>query len=130
MDNPVVMRLVKALNDHDLDAVAACFGEDFSAEWPAHPARSFDGPAQVRRNWEVIFAQSPDIQVSITRAVEAGDEVWGEWHYANAGGQELRGVIIVTVRDGLIRHSRFYMEAVDSPGAGVPGGPRIARDTR
>jgi hypothetical protein len=115
------------LNDHDLDAVAACFGEDFSAAWPAHPARAFTGPERVRRNWEVIFTQSPTIAVEITNAVEVGDEVWGEWAYTNAGGQDLRGVIIITVRDGFIRHSRFYMEAVDSADAPAPGGPRIAR---
>lgn len=127
MNNPVVKRLVSALNDHDLDAVAACFGDDFAATWPAHPARGFTGPEKVRRNWEVIFAQSPDIAVEITAAVEVGDEVWGEWAYTNTGGQELRGVIIITVRDDLIRHSRFYMEAVDTAGAPAPGGPRIAR---
>ncbi|WP_033341707.1 nuclear transport factor 2 family protein [Catenuloplanes japonicus] len=127
MNNPVVKRLVSALNDHDLDAVAACFGDDFTSDWPAHPARDFAGRDRVRRNWEVIFTQSPDIIVEITNAVEADDKVWGEWAYTNAGGQDLRGVIIITVRDGFIRHSRFYMEAVDAADAPGPGGPRIAR---
>ncbi|MFI2362846.1 nuclear transport factor 2 family protein [Promicromonospora sp. NPDC019610] len=128
MSNPVVERLIDALNNHDLDAVSACFGPDFFSEWPAHPGRDFQGPKQVRRNWETIFTMSPEITVAMTNAVEVGDEVWGEWHYTRAAGQDLRGVIIVTVRDDLIRRSRFYMEPVDAADAPVVGGPRLARD--
>ncbi|GAB7052357.1 nuclear transport factor 2 family protein [Catenuloplanes indicus] len=128
MSNTVVQRLIGALNGHDLDAVEACFGEDFVGEWPAHPAREVHGPARVRQNWEMIFKTSPDITIAMTNAVEVGDETWGEWHYTKAAGQDLRGVIIITVRDGKIRRSRFYMEPVDAAGAAVPGGPRLARD--
>ena len=128
MSNPLVERLISALNSHDLDAVASCFGPDFSGEWPAHPGRDFQGPQQVRRNWETIFTMSPDITIAMTNSVEAGDEVWGEWHYTRAAGQDLRGVVIITVREGLIRRSRFYMEPVDAADAAAPGGPRLARD--
>lgn len=128
MSNPVVQRLIGALNSRDLDTVAACFGPDFVSEWPAHPGRDFQGPEQVRRNWQMIFTTSPDIVIAMTNAVEVGDEVWGEWHYTQAAGQDLRGVIVVTVRDGLIRRSRFYMEPVDATDAPVAGGPRLARD--
>lgn len=128
MSNSLVERLISALNNHDLDGVAGCFSPGFSGEWPAHPARDVTGPEQVRRNWEMIFRTSPDLTVAMTDAVEAGDEVWGEWHYTEAAGQDLRGVIIITVRDGLICRSRFYMEPVDADGAAVPGGPRLARD--
>ncbi|MFI5843097.1 nuclear transport factor 2 family protein [Catenuloplanes sp. NPDC051500] len=128
MSNSVVQRLVGALNSHDLDGVSACFGEDFLGEWPAHPGRDVHGPDQVRRNWERVFKTSPEITIEVTHAVEVGDEVWGEWYYTKAAGQDLRGVIIITVRDGLIRRSRFYMEPVDAAGAAVPGGPRLARD--
>ncbi|MDP9796120.1 hypothetical protein J2S43_004632 [Catenuloplanes nepalensis] len=128
MSNAVVERLIGALNGHDLDAIAACFGEDFVSHWPAHPSRDFQGPEQVRRNWEMIFKMSPEITVAMTNSVEVGDEVWGEWHYTKAAGQDLRGVIIIAVRDGLIRESRFYMEPIDGADAAVPGGPRLARD--
>jgi len=53
MSNPLVERLISALNSHDLDAVASCFGPDFSGEWPAHPGRDVQGPEQVRRNWDL-----------------------------------------------------------------------------
>ncbi len=81
MSNPLVERLIGALNNRDLDVVQACFGPDFVGEWPAHPARDVHGPEQVRKNWEMIFTMSPEITITMTNAVEAGDEVWGEWHY-------------------------------------------------
>lgn len=121
--NPVINRLLDALNSHDVEAVVACFGDDFVSEWPAHPARDAAGQDQVRRNWQAIFARFPEIAISVTASVEAGDEVWGEWRYVRGAGDELRGVIVVTVRDGLIRRSRFYMEEVDSAGAQA-GGPQ------
>ncbi len=128
MSTTTVERLIGALNNHDLDAIEACFGPGFVGEWPAHPARDVHGAEQVRRNWEMIFKTSPEITVAMTNAVSDGDEVWGEWHYTQAAGQDLRGVIIITVRDGLIRRSRFYMEPVDAADAAVPGGPRLVRD--
>ncbi|WP_344654289.1 nuclear transport factor 2 family protein [Cryptosporangium japonicum] len=128
MSTALVERLIGALNGKDLDAIEACFGADFVGEWPAHPARDVHGPEQVRRNWEMIFKTSPDITIAMTNSVEVGDEVWGEWHYTRAAGQDLRGVIIITESNGLIRRSRFYMEPVDAADSAVPGGPRLARD--
>ena len=124
MDNPVIKRLLGALNSHDVEAVVACFGDDFTSEWPAHPARSFDGRDRVRSNWQAIFDRFPQIAMSVTASVEVGDEVWSEWRYVRSEGDELRGVIVMTVRGDLIRHSRFYMEEVDSATAAQPGGPQ------
>ena len=61
-------RLVRATNQHDLEALTACFAEDYKNETPAHPARGFRGRAQVRRNWEQIFAFVPDINVEVVGA--------------------------------------------------------------
>jgi hypothetical protein len=36
---------------HDIDALTACFASSFANDWPAHPARSFTGADQVRRNY-------------------------------------------------------------------------------
>ena len=52
-------RLAGAVNRHDLDAVQSCFALDYRNETPAHPVRGFTGRAQVRRNWEQIFAFKP-----------------------------------------------------------------------
>lgn len=54
MDGPAetIERLLQATNGRDLDALVACFAEDYVNDTPAHPARGFRGSAQVRRNWE------------------------------------------------------------------------------
>jgi ketosteroid isomerase-like protein len=80
MDDPraTVEQLVLATNHHDLDAVAACFAEDYQNETPAHPGRRFRGRAQVRRNWEQIFAFVPDITTQILRIAVDGSTVWTE----------------------------------------------------
>ena len=55
----VIDRLAVAVNAHDLDAAAGFFGEDYRSEQPAHPGRAFTGRAQMRANWEAMFAGSP-----------------------------------------------------------------------
>src|SRR5438105_5156116 len=90
-------RLVRATNQHDLEALTACFAEDYKNETPAHPARGFHGRAQVRRNWEQIFAFVPDIHVEVVRSAIKTDTVWTEW--------EIRG----TRRDGKSDWSRCGM---------------------
>lgn len=119
-------RLIEAINSHDLDALVATFADDFTSTWPAHPARSFDGPAQVRRNWAFVFAQFPEIHISVTGSAVSADEFWGEFHYHRPGTADMRGVIIIKVREDEIIQSRFYMEEVDDtsiphPMPGVPG---------
>lgn len=114
MINSVVSRLGDAIRSHELEAIVSCFSTDYACEWPAHPARSFRGADQVRRNWGAVLEQFPDVAMTLTAYVEAGDEVWGEWHYECSAGDEQRGVIVMTVRDGLICRSRFYMEPVSA----------------
>lgn len=126
MEFPVVGRLIEAVNSHDLDALVATFADDFTSTWPAHPARSFDKPEQVRQNWAFIFTQFPEIHISVTESVVSADEFWGEFHYVRPGAADMRGVIIIKVRDDAIVQSRFYMEEVDDkpiphPMPGVPG---------
>ena len=116
-------RLVRATNQHDLEALTACFAEDYQNETPAHPARGFRGRAQVRRNWEQIFAFVPDIQVEIVRSTIATDTVWTEWEMRgtrrDGKANWLRGVIVFGVSDDVIRWARFYLEPVDESDATV-----------
>ncbi len=63
----VVHRLQAATNAHDLDALVACFATDYLSEIPAHPARSFRGGEQVRRNWTQILAGVPDLHSELVR---------------------------------------------------------------
>jgi hypothetical protein len=74
----VIERLVEATNRHDLESLVRCFAPDFVNETPAHPARSFIGSEQVRRNWAQIFAGIPDLEAEIIRRSVDGETVWTE----------------------------------------------------
>lgn len=121
--NRLVERLRQAVNDHDLDALVACFSRDYRNETPAHPARSFDGHAQVRTNWQRIFAALPDVAATVLRCSVDDEVVWSEWelvgHRPDGGTQMLRGVIIFGTTDEHLVWARFYVEPVDAGDGGV-----------
>jgi ketosteroid isomerase-like protein len=110
--------LCAAVNAHDLDRVVARFTEDYVNETPAHPARSFRGREQVRRNWQQIFAAVPDIEATVLRSDQVGDRVWSEWEMRGTRGDGaehlLRGVMILTVAGDQASAVRFYLEPVDA----------------
>jgi ketosteroid isomerase-like protein len=114
---PVVQRLLRATNDHDLDAVVSCFAEDYDNATPVHPTRSFRGRDQVRRNWEQIFAFVPDIHAEVLRQTVDGDTAWTEWEMTgtrrDGTAHHMRGVIIFGVRGDAVQSARFYLEPVD-----------------
>lgn len=114
----MVHRLVQATNEHDAEAVAACFAEDYENETPVHPARSFRGRAQVRQNWEQIFAFVPDLRAKVVRSAIDGDTAWTEWEMTgtrrDGTAHQMRGVVLFGVRDGVAHWARFYLEPVDS----------------
>lgn len=116
-------RLVAATNAHDLDELVGCFGEDYVNETPAHPSRSFTGRGQVRRNWEQIFAFVPDLRAQALATGVAGGDIWSEWEMrgtrADGSKHLMRGVIILTVRGGLARRARFYLEPVEDTSENV-----------
>ncbi len=120
MDEPraLIDRLVRATNDHDVDAVAGCFAPEYENETPVHPARSFRGRAQVRKNWEQIFAAVPDIRAEVIACVSSGDEAWTEWEMSgtrsDGTAHRMRGVIVFRVVDDLVQAARFYLEPVDA----------------
>ena len=113
----LVERLLRATNDHDLDAVVGCFAENYENETPAHPARSFRGRDQVRRNWEQIFANVPDIGARVLHLAVDGDTAWTEWEMPGTRGNgtvhHMRGVIVFGVSDAEVQWARFYLEPVD-----------------
>jgi hypothetical protein len=47
----VIDRRTAAQNAHDVEAILACFREDYRSEQPLFPARTFHGIDQVRANW-------------------------------------------------------------------------------
>jgi ketosteroid isomerase-like protein len=119
----VAVRLRDATNAHDIDAIAGCFAEDYRNETPAHPARSFVGRDQVRRNWVQILAAIPDLTTTIVGSASAGDTVWTEWEHRgtrpDGSVHRLRGVVILTVTGDVIASARFFLEPVDDHDGGV-----------
>jgi ketosteroid isomerase-like protein len=119
----MVDRLLRATNDHDLEALVACFAEDYENETPLHPERGFRGSGQVRRNWEQIFAFVPDLRAEVTRSAVDVDVVWTEWEMTgtrrDGSAHCMRGVVIFGVDDGAARWARFYLEPVDLSGGTV-----------
>jgi ketosteroid isomerase-like protein len=118
----MVERLCQATNEHDLEALASCFAPDYGNETPVHPARGFRGRAQVRKNWEQIFAAVPDIAAQV-RWIAGAHEVWSEWEMRGTrrdGARHLmRGVVIFGVEHGVASWARFYLEPVEEGGGGV-----------
>ena len=113
-----VRRMLAAANRHDLEAMVSEFAEDYRNVTPAHPARSFTGRAQVRKNWTALFAGLPDLTLTVHDAATGPDgKIWMEW--SNRGTrpdgvvQHAAGVSILTVRDDRIAAAQFYLEPVD-----------------
>ena len=125
MDGPraMVERLVDATNAHDLDALVACFAENYENVTPVHPARSFKGRDQVRRNWEQIFGFVPDIRAEVIRLAVDGQTAWTEWDMTgtrrDGTTHHMRGVVVFGVRDGVTHRAHFYLEPVDADASTV-----------
>jgi ketosteroid isomerase-like protein len=111
-------RLLRATNDHDLDGVVECFADDYENQTPAHPARSFRGREQVRRNWEQIFTFVADLEARVVRRATEGATLWTEWEMSgtrrDGSRHEMRGVIIFGVHERRAVSARFYLEPVDA----------------
>ena len=119
-----VRRMLAAANRHDLEAMVSQFAEDYRNTPPVHPARSFTGSAQVRKNWTALFAGLPDLTLTVHDAATGPDgKVWMEW--SNRGTrpdgsvQQAAGVAIFTLRNDKIAAAQFYLEPVDQDSGDV-----------
>jgi ketosteroid isomerase-like protein len=127
-DGPV-RRMIAAAGRHDLDAMVAEFADDYENITPNHPARSFTGSAQVRANWEALFAGVPDLALTVHAATTAPDgALWMEW--SNAGTRRdgvpvhMAGVAIFTLRSDRIAAVHFYLEPVEHDSGDVDAAVR------
>jgi ketosteroid isomerase-like protein len=113
-------RMRAALDAHDLDAFVSFFRDDYVGERPRHPGTPMSSRDDVRRNWEEVISDVPDLRVDVPAAVEDGNTIWSEWRAygtARSGAElELRGVIIFGIQDGQVAWSRMYMEPVEHEG--------------
>jgi ketosteroid isomerase-like protein len=120
----ILNRLAGAINAHDLDAFVALFHADFESIHPAHPARTFRGREQVRKNWSAIFAGIRDLEADVVDAATSAGCVWSEWRWhgkraADGAPFEMRGVTRLEVRDESILRGWFFMEPLDRAPARV-----------
>lgn len=119
----VIDRMVVAMNAHDLDAAAGLFHRDYRSEQPAHPGRAFVGRAQMRANWQAMFAGIPDFHAELCRSVEHGDTTWSEWRWSGTrtDGQpfEVRGITLFEISRDQIVAGRLYMEDVERDDPGI-----------
>jgi ketosteroid isomerase-like protein len=115
----MVERLRRATNEHDVEALASCFAPEYRNETPLHPSRGFQGRAQVRRNWEQIFAAVPDIAVEVTWIADEAT-AWSEWDMRgtrrDGSPHHMRGVVIFGVDGDEAIWARFYLEPVQDGG--------------
>lgn len=122
-DGPV-RRMFSAAQRRDLDAMVAEFADDYVNITPNHPARSFTGSAQVRKNWSALFAGIPDMTVTVLdSATGTGGNVWVEWGSQgtrlDGSAVEQAGVAIFSLRNDRIAAVRFYLEPVERDPADV-----------
>ena len=122
MDRPgggaaVLERLLRAVNEHDLEGMVACFADEYVNETPVHPLRGFTGNEQVRRNWRQIFGGVPDLRADMPRQIVDGDTAWTEWEMSGTRVDGvlflMRGVVIFRIVDDAIASARFYLEPVE-----------------
>ena len=115
----VFERMIQAANDHDLEAMVACFAPDFRSEQPFYPERNFTGQAGVRKNWSFFFSTMPDFQVEVLSEAVEGDTVWAELHYHGTqvdGKKQLtRGVTISCMQGEQIVWSKLYIVTIQEP---------------
>ena len=116
-------RLTAAQNAHDLEAMLACFHEDYRSEQPLFPARTFEGIDQVRANWSALLEAIPDFHAEVVRTAVDGDTVFAEVHWTGtkADGARLdeRGVVVMGVREDRLAWGRLYVDEVEHEGADI-----------
>jgi len=117
--NPV-LRFVEAVNNGDIDELAASIHPDFEMVVPQHPARGFKGKDQEVKNMRYLMTKFPEGRIEVQRMVETSSEVWIENSYVSSELQMAAVVIFAIDQEtNTIRSGRYYSEPVDR------GGPAI-----
>lgn len=74
-------------------------------------------------NWSAVFDGVPDFTAELVAGSLDGDTEWAEWDwsgtYTSGTAFLMRGITILTLRDGLIAKARLYLEPVDVTGGDI-----------
>jgi ketosteroid isomerase-like protein len=108
-----VDRFNDALNRHDIDGAMAEMTDDcvFESTAPPHGER-FVGADAVRAAWERLVAESPTAHFDAEEIIVTGDRCIVRWLYSWTHGEpgSVRGVDVITVRDGKISEKLAYVK--------------------
>jgi ketosteroid isomerase-like protein len=104
-------------NTHDVDAIMALMTDDcvFENTEPPPDGQRFEGQAAVRSVWEALFAAAPHAVFTTEEVFVAEDRAVVRWMYrwardANGHPGHVRGVDILTVRDGKVAEKLSYVK--------------------
>lgn len=112
----VVERLNRAVNDHDLDALASIFTEDcvFENTYPPPDGQRFEGLLAVLGFWQDFFDSSHGAWFEFEEIFTAGDRCVSRWiyRYETLEGEphHLRGADILKVREGQVSEKFSYVK--------------------
>ena len=120
--NDTIDRLLSAVNDHDLDSLAALFHPDYDSRQPAtRRGRSWGGAGARQLGGDV--GRGEGLPCETHRVAEDAGTTWCEWTWSGTGADDrpfqMRGVAIFEISDGLIRAGSLYMEEVDGGEIGI-----------
>jgi ketosteroid isomerase-like protein len=112
----LVDRFGTAFDRQDLDAVMALVTDDcvFESTSPAPDGTRFEGAADVRAEWEKLFANTNDPRFETEETVVLGDRAVVRWQYSwqEPSGERghVRGVDVLRLRDGKIAEKFSYVK--------------------
>ncbi len=119
----LLFKMKDAINTRDIESFVQCFSESYASEQPVHPDRAFQGRDQVTKNWSSNFTEMPDFSAQLVRYAIAYDTIWAEWEWQGTRRDTskllVRGVMIMSVKEGKFTWGRLYIEPVESNGKGI-----------
>ena len=119
----VASQLFEALNHRDLDLAAKLWHPDLVEDFVA--IGEFRGRDGARGFFEELFAAVPDIVFTVDRLIGDAEHAVVQWHITGtfSGGPfqgihatgrtvELRGVDVMHIVDGTLRHNTIYYDGL------------------
>jgi uncharacterized protein (TIGR02246 family) len=110
-----VDRFNDAFNRHDVDAVMAAMTDDcvFETTTPPYGSR-IEGQDAVRAAWTEFFTGNPTAHFDAEDVIVSGDRCVVRWRYtwqaADGAPGAVRGVDVITVRDGKVAEKLAYVK--------------------